>query len=98
MNDRHEFRARAEEPLELVQLQLSRVVDRNDTQARARLFAQQLPGNNVGVMLHFGDHDLITGPYMLPAVRLRYQVDTLGRVTGEDNFSRLGRMHELLHP
>src|SRR5687767_15158932 len=44
----------------LLQDQLAAVVDRDDAQPRTGLFAQHLPGNDVGVMFDPADQDLVT--------------------------------------
>ncbi len=50
--DRDHARARAEQLRVFIEHQLAAIVDGNDAQNRARLFAQHLPGNDVGVVLH----------------------------------------------
>jgi len=46
--------------------------------------AQQLPGHQVGVVLHLGDGHDIPFPHVLASPRVGDQVDRLGGVPGED--------------
>ena len=70
--------ARAQQLLELVQQQVARVVDRSHLEDRAGLLRNQLPRNDIRVMLEVGDDDLVTRLQMLAAPRVRHQVDGLG--------------------
>ena len=47
--------------LKLLEQQLARVVDGRNPQPCALLFAQDLPGHDVGVMLHGGDQHFVAG-------------------------------------
>ena len=75
---------------ELVQHQLAAIVDRHDLQHGARLLAQHLPRDDVGVVLHRGDQDLVAGPTVRRAIALRDQVDGLGRAADEDDLFAFG--------
>ena len=57
-----------------VHVQFTGVIDGDDFQHRAGLFAQQLPGDDIGVVFHRGDDDFIPGAQPAPAVALRDQV------------------------
>ena len=80
---RNQFRTRTQQLLELVQQQVARVVDRRHLEDRSGLLRNQLPGNDIGVMLQVGDDDLVAGLQMLAAPRVRHQVDRLGGAADE---------------
>ena len=48
-----------QQPLELVEQELAVVGDRRPLQHRAVALAQEVPGHDVGVMLHDRQHDLV---------------------------------------
>ena len=59
----------------LVHEQFSGVVNGHDPQIGSLFLAQHLPGNDVGVVLHVGDDDVVAGAYVLPPVGVSHQVD-----------------------
>ena len=63
--------------------------DRHVAQPSALLLAQDLPGDDVGVVLHLGDEHLVALADVAPAPRVGHQVDRLGGVEGEDRARRL---------
>ena len=73
---RDDTRAGPQQARELFEPQLIHVVDSRDAQSRAAALAQQLPGHDVGVVLHLGDEDFIAGLQALP-VAGRDHVDGL---------------------
>jgi hypothetical protein len=54
------------------------------------LFGQELPRNDVRVVLHLGDEDLVAGFERAPAVALRHQVHALGGAAREDDLVHVG--------
>ena len=60
------------------------VSDRDVGELGLPVLAQQLPGDDVGVVLHFGQHDQVTAVDVVPTPCVRDQVDRGGRVCGED--------------
>ena len=62
----NQFRARAEQLLELRHQQIARVVHRRHAQHRTGLLGKQLPGHDVRVVLQMGDDDLVAWPRCLP--------------------------------
>ena len=53
--------------------------------------AQEMPGHDVGVVLHDGQHDLVARLDALAAESLGDEIDRLGRAAGEDDlFGRRG--------
>src|SRR5829696_8136203 len=61
------------------------VIDRRPFDHGAMALAQEVPGHDVGVMLHDGDHDLVAGLDVGLAPGRRHEVDRLGGVAGEDD-------------
>jgi hypothetical protein len=59
--------ARRQQPGELLEHELAGIVHRSDAQPRPFLFAKQLPGDDVRVVLDGGDEDLVTGADVLPS-------------------------------
>ena len=72
----------------LVEQHLARVIDRRNAQPRALFRAQHLPGNDVGVMLHPGDDNLIVLLNVLASPTLRDKIDGLGRSAHKDDLAR----------
>lgn len=62
MSDGDEFGSRPEQFLKGLEDQLSPVIDGHHPDDSPSLFRQQLPGNDVGVVLQFGEHDLVARP------------------------------------
>ncbi len=79
-------------------VQLAARHDRDETQLGALLLGDQLPRNQIGVMLHLGQQDRVAGAQVGAAPRLRDQVDRLGAVLGEDDFAGRGRADERRDP
>src|ERR1043166_3918876 len=92
--DADELRALAEERVELVEQEFARVVHRDDPEARALLLAEHLPGDEVRVVLHLGDDDLVTLSDELAPVAVHDEVDGLGDAAHEDALARLARVQE----
>ena len=65
----------------VVQADLAGIVDRHHPQPGADLVSQQLPRNDVGVVLEVGDDDLVARADVGPPPGLRDEVDRLGRAT-----------------
>ena len=56
--------------------------------------SQQLPGHQVGVVLHHREQHLITGAQVGLAPAASHQVDRLAGIAGKDDLSRIGRTDE----
>ena len=97
MRDGDEFRSLVQQSVVFVQHQFAGVVHRNHAQRRALFFAQHLPGNDVGVMLHRRDDDLVAGADELAAVAVHHQVDAFGRAANKDALLRVARVDESFH-
>ena len=83
VRERDELRLELEEDLEDIEAEQAIVGDRDELEIRVLLLDQELPRDEVSVMLHLGqDDDIATGD-VLAAPRIRHEVDRLGRVAGE---------------
>ena len=58
---------------------------------------KQLPADDVGVMFHIGDNNLIALAEKCLAERIGHEIDALGCTTGENDFGTLLRMDKPLH-
>ena len=85
LRHRDDFRAAVEQLLIFVEQHLTRVVDRNHAQLRARLRRELLPRHDVGVMLEVRHDDLVALADVLHAPGLGDQVDAFGRAAHEDD-------------
>ena len=86
-----------EELLKFIEQQLPVVVDRRNPKMGAAFFAQQLPGNDVRVMLHGGDHDFVAGLNVFSTVASGDKIDRVGRSARVDDLAAVGRPEESLH-
>ena len=77
-----------------VVVDLARVADRDDAEARAFLLAEHLPRDNVGVVFHRGDHDLVALSDGRPPKRARHQVNPFRAASREDNLGVIFGAHE----
>src|SRR6185312_99150 len=66
-------------------------------QLRALFIAENLPGHDVGVVLHGRDQDLVTAAHVDSPVSLRHQVDSLGSATNKNEFFYIRRIDEAAH-
>src|SRR5581483_10906171 len=83
---------------ESIQLDLAAAVDGGNLQRAARLIADHLPGDDVGVMLEAGDQDLIARPEARACIRLGDEIYALGRAADEDDLTGGLRIDEPAHP
>src|SRR4029077_2512506 len=73
-----QLRLRSKQLFKFVQQKLARIVDWANSQIRTLLLAKNLPGDDIGMMLHGGDDDLVAAPNVGASPRLGHEVDTLG--------------------
>ena len=73
--------------VERVELQLAEVVDRDVRELGAGLLGDELPRDEVRVVLELGDHDDVAGAEVLEAPRVRDEVQRLGRAAREDHLA-----------
>src|ERR1700760_2293627 len=86
---------RRQQLFKLVEQKLALVVDRSYAQLCAFFFTQQLPGNNVGMVLQSRDQNFITTTDVLTAIRLRHQVDGFRGAANKDDLFAVSRIQEL---
>jgi hypothetical protein len=79
-----ELRAAGEQLLEGSQLEQAVGADRHEAELRPGALGQHLPGDEVGVVLHLGEHDEVAGGDVGRAPRVGDEVDRLRGVAGED--------------
>src|SRR6266849_721525 len=91
-----DFGSRSQQLLEVLEQQLATVADWCNSQPSALLVAQDLPGHDVGVMLHGGDEYFVAGVNVSAAVGLRHEVDTFRGATNKDDLARIGGVEEAL--
>src|SRR5260370_16306499 len=96
MRDGADLGPRPQKLLEFFNLQLGGIVDGSHAQLGAFLFAQDLPGNDVRMVLHGGDQNFIAGAYVLATVGLSNQVDRFGGAAREDDLLVVRSMQEAL--
>ena len=84
--DRDDLGALVDQPVSRSRLEVETTLvgDVEPAQGRARTLARELPRHDVRVVLHDGDHDLVTGTE-LRRQRVRGEVERLGGVLREDD-------------
>ena len=87
VGDGDELRLPGEGGLELVHEQLPVVVDPDPVDHGAGRLGELLPGHDVGVVLHVGQHDPIAGADVRRTPGAGDQVDGLGRVANEGHLA-----------
>src|SRR5881394_851772 len=97
MGHRHQLRALIEQRLVLIHQQLAGIIDWNHAQPGALLFAEHLPRDDVRVVLHGRDDDLIAGANELATITMHDEIDAFGSAAHEDTFLYVARVDEALH-
>ena len=85
VSDADDFRLFCNKRLQLIQTELSVVSNGDMLDDDTALHGLQLPGNDVRVVLHLRDENLIAWLHLTFAERAGHQIDSLRRSTGEDN-------------
>ena len=80
MDEGHQLRPRAKQLFELVHLQLAAVVDGRNAETGVCLLAQQLPRDDVRMVLHMGDENLVPRADVLTTEALRHEIDAFRRI------------------
>ncbi len=94
VRDRDDLRPVREHLLEGRDVHVAGVVERRHDEARALLLAEELPGDDIRMVLEARDQDLVARADVPAAVRLRDEVDGLGRSADEDDLVRRGGVDE----
>jgi hypothetical protein len=82
------------EAAQLVQVEPSLVGDAPDHDSRPLRARNLHPGQDVGVVFHFRDDNLVAFAQLAATPTRRHQVDTLRGASCEDDFGRLTRVQE----
>ena len=77
-----------------LELQLARIGDGDGLERSARELADHVPGDDVGVVLHLGDHDLVARLEGESAEAAGDEVEPLGATADEDDFGDRAAVHE----
>ena len=91
MGEREQFHFGREEFVEPVEREGAVVEDRDEAEPGAGAFGEELPRDEVGVVLHLGEQDHVAGPEEFSAPGVRDEVDALGGAAGEDDLVRRWR-------
>ncbi len=94
VGERDELRLQPEENVVDVLAEDAVVGDRDELEVAVLLLGEDLPRDEVRVVLHLREDDRVAAPDVLPAPRVRDEVDRLGRVAGEDDLGALGGVDE----
>ena len=97
MGDGDHLGARGDQLHEFIEQELAIVGHRRPFQHRALPLAQEMPGHDVGVVLHDGEEDLVPLPDMRDAIGRGDEIDRLGGVAGEDDLGVGPRIEEAAH-
>src|SRR5262249_20694160 len=97
MRNRDEGCCWSKTALKFLEEQFTTVVNWCDDKACSGLFRQQLPRNNVGMMLKSGYQNLVTGFDARPGERIHHKVDSLRCAANKDDFAFASSVDELLH-
>ena len=84
---RNQFGTRSKQLFQRIFHQFSTIIDRNHPNHNAGALCLQLPGNNIAVMFHLRNNDLVTRFHLASHKAGSHQIDTLCRSTGENNFT-----------
>ena len=85
VGERDQLGLEAQQDLEHVLAQDAVVRDRDELEVRVLLLGQDLPRDEVRVVLHLGEDDHVPAADVAPAPRVRDEVDRLGGVAGPDD-------------
>jgi hypothetical protein len=88
VRDREQLRRTLEQRVERVKVELAVVEHRHVREFGTPVRSEQLPRNDVRVVLHLGEHDQVTGADVLSTPRVRNEVDRRRGVRGEDRLLR----------
>ncbi len=84
VHEPHERRPALQQHVQSLQVELAVAEHRHVGELGLAVLAEQLPGDDVGVMLHLGQHDEVAPLHVLATPRIGDQVDGGGRIGGED--------------
>src|SRR5688572_18657798 len=82
----NQLNCRREHRLKDFHFKIAMLIHRNVFNGSPGAGRKLLPGNEIGMMFHFAGNDDITGFEIGLSPAIGYQVDTLGRIPGKDDF------------
>ena len=85
MGNAHQLGSLVEHSLISIHIDVTTLVHGDDTYGNATLCSLQLPGHDIGMVLHHRNYNLIAFLHKLLAERGCNEIETLGSATGEDN-------------
>ena len=94
VGERDELGLEPQQDLEDVEAEDAVIGDRDELEVAVALLDEELPRDEVGVVLHLGQDDGVAAVDVAPAPRVGDEVDRLGRVAGEDDLVAVGRVDE----
>lgn len=94
--DSDDFGAQGELGFPGIEVETHIVAERNPAKVGSRTLGELLPGDDVGMVLHFGDPDLIIGSDVGIAPSASNHIDRGSGTAGEDDFVRGGSVDEAL--
>ena len=94
VGERDQLRLEPQQHLEDVEAKDPVIGDRDELEVAVALLDEELPRDEVGVVLHLGQDDGVAAVDVAPAPRIGDEVDRLGRVAGEDDLVAVGRVDE----
>ncbi len=97
VGERHELRLQPEQDVEHVLAEDPVVGDRDELEVAVHLLREELPRDEVRVVLHLGEHDRVAARDVAAAPRVGDEVDRLGGVAGEDDLVAVGGVDEPGH-
>ena len=89
MSEGDELGPQVEQDFVDLELQQPVVGDGDELQVAVLLLGHELPGHQVGVVLHFGQHDRVASADVVATPRIGHEVDRFGRVSDKDDLGRL---------
>ena len=90
MSERKHFYFGREQGWQLIERECSIVPNRNEPKPGPDSIGQELPGNEITVVLHLSEQNHITRSYVFSAPCLRDEIDAFSRAAGEHNLISAG--------
>ena len=94
---RYEAGSRRDEPFQFREYQVTILVGGDGSQCGSPLLADALPRHDVGMVVEFGNDDLVARRQVLSPVSLRHEVDALRGAAHEDDFFARAGIDESLY-
>ena len=86
-----------EELFEFVHHQLAGIIHGDDAQARSLFLAENLPGHDIGVVLHGGNDDLVSAADVGSSPGLGHEIDAFGGPANKNDFAGIGGVEKSPH-